>query len=624
MTALSPSQQSQPSALAFAAQWSGALAALIAVAASVAGIGLAVLQLVYAEAIYPGVSVQGVDLSGLTRAEAVERLSRRFTYAQTPSITFRDGDRSWTAAPAQLGATFAVQETAHAAFAYGRSGSLWADLQDQWWAWYEGTDIAPIIKFDSARAAAYLHSIAAEIETPAVEASLAVNGTKVVVTPGAFGRTVDVAATIDTIVGPIRALRGADVPLVIEEFRPAVLDASAQAAIAETILGQPLNLVIENAYPDDPGPWTFTQQQLAQMLIIHRVEEASGARYEVALDSAKLRSFLETLAPLVESKPQNARFIFNDETRELQLIPGQEARDGRALDVAATIQNINAQAVAGRHTIPLVFTVTPPQVGNDATAAQLGITGLVSSHVSYFAGSSPERINNIKVGASAFHGALIPPGGTFSFNEILGDISLDTGFSEALIIYGGRTIKGVGGGICQVSTTVFRTAFYGGYPIVERYSHAYRVGYYEQGGYGPGLDATVFSPVVDFKFLNDRQSWLLIEAYVYPRNNALEFKFYSADDGRKVKVSPADIKNVVPAPPDKYEEDPELPPGEIKQVDYKADGADTVVIRTVERDGKVLWEDAIRTHYLPWQAVFRYGPGAALPEGAVIAPTSSP
>jgi vancomycin resistance protein YoaR len=622
MTSISASYPSQESPFNNITRWLAALAALLVIAASTLGIGLGAMELAYANVMYPGVSVRGIDLSGLDKAEASDLLSRAFTYPQTPSFTFRDGDKAWTATPAELGATFAVEETVNRAFAYGRSGNLRLDLEDQFWAWYEGTDIAPVMIFDPNRATAYLNSIASQIDTPPVEAALTVNGTQVSVTPGAYGRTVNVGGTLDQIVTPLKNLGSADVPLVIVEYRPGVLDASQQAAIAQTILSQPMTLVVEAPRPGDPGPWTFDQTQLASMLVINRIEDANGARYEVGLDAAQLTPFLETLAPLLEIKPKDAGFIFNDETRELELISGREAVDGRLLNVAATIQNINAQAVAGNHTIPLLFDIVAPQIGNNTKAADLGITGLVSDQVTYFAGSSAERINNIRTGSAAFHGVFIPPGGTFSFNEILGDISLDTGFSEALIIYAGRTIKGVGGGICQVSTTAFRAAFFGGYPIVERHSHAYRVGYYEKG-FGPGLDATIFSPVADFKFTNDRDAWLLIETYVY-RDGVLQFKFYSRDDGRKVTVGAPDVKNVVPAPNDKYEENPELKQDEIKQVDFKADGADTVVLRKVERDGQVLWEDAIRTHYLPWQAVYQYGPGTTLPEGANAEATPTP
>ena len=146
------------------------------------------------------------------------------------------------------------------------------------------------------------------------------------------------------------------------------------------------------------------------------------------------------------------------------------------------------------------------------TARELGITELVSQGVTYFLGSAATRVKNIATSAGKFHGVIVGPGETFSFDEFLGDVSLDQGYAEALIIFNGRTIKGVGGGVCQVSTTAFRAAYQAGFPIVERWPHAYRVSWYERG-FGPGLDATVFAPEVDFKFKNDTPYHLLIETY---------------------------------------------------------------------------------------------------------------
>jgi vancomycin resistance protein YoaR len=192
-------------------------------------------------------------------------------------------------------------------------------------------------------------------------------------------------------------------------------------------------------------------------------------------------------------------------------------------------------------------------------------------------------------------------------------VSLDTGFAEALIIYGGRTIRGVGGGVCQVSTTVFRAAYFGGFPIIERYSHAYRVSYYERGDTwrGPGLDATVYAPLVDFKFQNDLDAWLLMEVSVNPAASRLTWRFYSTSDGRQVTVSEPTVQNVVPAPDPLYEEDASLAAGQVKQVDYAAEGADVSVVRTIVRDGVQVnaGERAMTTHYQPWRAVFNYGPG---------------
>jgi vancomycin resistance protein YoaR len=251
-----------------------------------------------------------------------------------------------------------------------------------------------------------------------------------------------------------------------------------------------------------------------------------------------------------------------------------------------------------------------------STAEELGIRQVVSVYTSYFYGSSGPRIQNITTASARFHGVLVAPGETFSMAQVLGDVSLDSGYAEALIIYGDRTIKGVGGGVCQVSTTLFRTAFFGGYPVDERYAHAYRVSYYEltpSGGVDPdlaGLDATVFAPVVDFKFTNNSDAWLLMETYVNEAARTLTWKFYSTDDGRTVDWTTTGPRNLVEPPEPLYEENPELAKNEIKQVDWAAEGADVAVTRTVTRGGAVLFSDTFNTHYLPWQARYQYGPGS--------------
>ena len=199
--------------------------------------------------------------------------------------------------------------------------------------------------------------------------------------------------------------------------------------------------------------------------------------------------------------------------------------------------------------------------------------------------------------------------------EQLGDVNLDEGYAEAWIILGDRTIKGVGGGVCQVSTTLFRTVFNAGYPVVERHPHAYRVGYYEQRSDGShnsklaGLDATVYVPVVDFKFTNDSDHWLLMETYVYEGYRQLLWRFYSTSDGRTVDWSTSGLKNKKDPPDPIYEENPDLAKGEIKQVDWAVEGGTVTITRDVYRDGQKLWQDIFKTKYQPWAAVCQYGPG---------------
>ena len=574
----------------------------------------------YSGRIYPGVSVAGVELSGLPPQQAANLLARRLSYPETGKIVFKDKDKLWVATPLQVGLFLDAQNSAMQAYHYGRQGDPLTRWFSQLRAWYSGQNLAPQLVYDERMAQNYLEQIAAQVDRPTVEASLSVNGTQVVVHPGQVGHTLDVSATLQPLQARLTSLTDGLLPVVSYETPPAILDVSQQAELARKILSTPLVLKVPGAQDGDPGPWKFEPAQLAEMLTIQRQQGAQAPVYQVGLNAEQLRTFLQGLAPKLQRDPQDARFTFNDQTHQLDLI--DHAVIGRSLDVDATIQAINDQLGKGEHSVDLVMNTTQPAVADDATAQKLGIKELVSQQTTYFYGSSSARIQNISTAASRFHGVLVPPGAVFSMGSVLGDVSLDTGYAEALIIYGNRTIQGVGGGVCQVSTTLFRTVFFGGFPVMERYPHAYRVYYYELDRAGndnakmAGLDATVYEPMVDFKFKNDTSYWLLMETYVDVKARSLTWKFYSTSDGRSVQWNTSGLQNVIEPPDPLYQENPDLAQGQINQVDWAVEGADVSVDRTVMRDGKVYFTDQYNTHYLPWRAVFEYGPGTKLPKDA--------
>lgn len=567
----------------------------------------------YSGQTYPGVSVAGLDVSGLSPEESAAFLEGRLDYPERGRILLRDGEKIWLASPAQLGFYLDAESTALAAYQFGRRGGPATRFSEQFDSLFGGVNLPAAYVFDERGAYTFLSGIAAQTDLPTVEASLSVSGTDVVVQPGQVGRDLDITATLEALKAHMQTLSDGEVPLVVYETPPVILDVEEQAALASQILSAPLTLNLPDAGEDDPGPWTFDQEVLARMLTIERVTSPEGERYQVGLQAEILSSFLEGIAPELLRSRQDARFIFNDDTRQLEVI--QPAVIGRELDVHGTIQSVNTRLLAGEHDIPLEIVFTEPEVGDGASAEQLGITELVSEHTSYFYGSSAARIQNIQAASARFHGLLVPPGATLSMADALGNVTLDEGYAEALIIFGGRTIQGVGGGVCQVSTTFFRTAFLGGFPIVERNPHAYRVGYYEQTAGGridskwAGLDATVYVPLVDFKFTNDSPNWLLMETYVSAQARTLTWKFYSTSDGRTVEWETSGLKNRVPPPDPLYEENPDLDKGEVKQVDWEAEGADVSITRRVTRNGEVIITDTFNTHYLAWRAVFQYGPG---------------
>lgn len=575
-------------------------------------------QLAYAGRIFPGVSVAGVDLSGLSPSDAALKLSQTLSYPITGKVLFRDGDRVWVASPAELGMVFDASASAMAAYQHGRSGGLFSALSGQVSARGLGADVPPVILFDQRVAYTYLQNIASQVDQSVVEASLRVEGTNVASEPGRLGRSLNLDATLVYLAGQLQSFRDGEVPLVIQETAPKLLDVSSQAEAARRILSQPLTISIPNYREGDPGPWTYDIAVLANMLSVEVVDNNGVAEMRVGLDPVTMREALNDLKVFVDRNPKNARFVFNDGTGQIE--PISASAIGRVMDVEASIAAINEALLRGEHNVNLIVAEQAPAVQDTATGAELGVVQLVAEQTTYFYGSSESRIQNIVTAAGEYHGLLVAPGETFSMGSVLGDVSLENGYAEALIIYGGRTIKGVGGGVCQVSTTLFRTVFMAGFPVVERYSHAYRVSYYEMDASGAvdnqyaGLDATVYFPLVDFKFKNDTSHWLLMETYVNVAARTLTWKIYSTDDGRSVTWETTGPMNTVPAPEPIFEENPELDANEIKQVDYAAEGADVTVTRTVWKDGLVYFTDRFQTHYEPWAAICQFGPGSDSPK----------
>ncbi len=250
-------------------------------------------------------------------------------------------------------------------------------------------------------------------------------------------------------------------------------------------------------------------------------------------------------------------------------------------------------------------TVSDPEL-TLAKANQFGIEELIGVGKSNYTHSIPERVHNVLLASSKFHGVLIQKGEEFSFNKIVGDISAATGYQPAYIIKSGKTVLGDGGGVCQVSTTLFRAALNSGLPIVERVAHAYRVGYYENDS-KPGFDATVFSPYADFKFKNDTPAAILIQMVVNKNTNELTFEFYGRKDGRQIFISQPTLYDVQPPPPPLYQDDPTIKRGVTKQVDFAAWGGKTNFSYKVARDGQILFEKNFYSSYRPWQAVYLVG-----------------
>ncbi|HSB67188.1 MAG TPA: peptidoglycan binding domain-containing protein, partial [Anaerolineales bacterium] len=337
---------------------------------------------IYDGRIFPGVTVGGVDVSGLSTQQAASLLTQQLDYPKRGKIVLQEGSHLWTATPGDLGLFLDAQTTALAAYNLGRTGDLSTRLADQWRAWSQGITLPPWFVFDKRIGQYYLQGIAEQVDRPIIEASLGVNGMEVEVHSGQVGRSLDIDAALNSLDVQMKTLTDGLVPLVVHETPPVILDAEAEAKQARQILSAALVLQIPNPEQGDPGPWSFEPVALAQMLTIQRIKTDTAETYQVGLNPDALRNFLLNIAPGLSRNPQNARFIFNDDTRKLEVI--QSAVIGRALDVDASLAQINQQILAGQHAVSLVMQTTNPAATDSTTGESLGITELTSSYTSYF------------------------------------------------------------------------------------------------------------------------------------------------------------------------------------------------------------------------------------------------
>lgn len=323
---------------------------------------------------------------------------------------------------------------------------------------------------------------------------------------------------------------------------------------------------------------------------------------EQALDEA-----IDGLADQIDIPVENALFQFSDgrvvhfKASHNGMKVNKDVAKKRFAEVLIKSQNQGQNLTIALPVDTLIPSITTDQVNS------FGIKEHIGRGYSEFQGSIPGRIHNVALAALRINGLLIKPGETFSFVDAVGDISAATGYQSAYIIKEGRTVLGDGGGVCQVSSTLFRAALATGLPILERHAHAYRVHYYEEGGFKPGIDATVFAPSVDLKIKNNTPNYILIQSKADTKNLTLTIDFYGTSDGRHVEIFNHKVWGESPPPPALYQDDPTLSPGVIRQVDFAAWGAKASFQYRVTRNGETLEDTTFTSSFRPWQAVYLRG-----------------
>jgi len=561
---------------------------------------LIIWQFWHTSRIFGGVQVAGVPVGGLTRAQALDELAQRLHDYTAPPVTLYYGEQQWPIPAAHLQVHSDLLGAVNQAYLAGRQGSGGQRIATQIMALLGGVNLDPAITFDTDTVRQAINEIAAQVRQP----GLAARQIGEVTLPAEAGVDVDLDRTLGQLLTALQDPAAAlvRIPLVVE-LTPATTPAPGATADTPVVeLLPPLQLHDER----------YGLHLALDPVLLQKIVRPTEPRQ---IDEAALRQPLIDWAQQLDIAPQNARLRFNRDTGGVTVL--QPSQVGRRLDIEATLPAVRDALIAGRTQAPLVMAEAPPAVDMNRIA-EMGIRELVASGTSYFKGSSAARVHNIVVAAEQFEGLVIPPGEIFSFNEGVEDVSAANGFEDSLIIWGDQTATGVGGGVCQVSTTVFRAAYNAGFPIVERYNHGYIVDWYGE----PGLDATIFTPTVDFRFRNDTGAYLLIDPVVDTANGIITFNFYGTKPNRQVTIgAPVQSEIKDPAPPE-YRIDESLAPGQRKQVEWQQRGMTVTVTRSIVENGTTR-TDTITSHYQPWRAVYLVAPGTEIPATATPASTST-
>jgi vancomycin resistance protein YoaR len=515
------------------------LALIAAAAMLVVAIALFAFRAAYADKVYPAVAVGDVNVGGMTVDQAAAAVEERAEAMEQGTITFTYQGQTWSPTLSEIGASVDVDTSVDTAWELGRSDNAVMRLgfaNDL----LRGDQRVPLrTTVDRARLASWFASVNADIDQRAVDASLVVDGGEVTISPEHNGIVVDEAAATDLVLGALDELEPVSTTLPTKTELPKI-HADELAGPRDDLaaaLGTPVVVTF------DDEKWEIDPADLTGFLTVETTAGDNGPSVDLAFDRNALANYLrDTFSGDVNRSPVDARIAWSAEKGGLVSL--DKSVNGAALRSTAFADAVAESFLGDRGPVEVPVVLTKPAVDSNNLAA-LGIDGLLSRGDSNFAGGSETRDNNIYVGVDLLNGELVAPGEEFSFNHAVGEITYDKGFTDAGVIENGIIGRDVGGGICQVSTTVFRAALLSGMPITEWTWHSMRLSGYERDGWSAGFDASILQsgsdPAYwgDFKFKNETDGYMLVQSWTeYPY---VIVEIYGNDDGRTVSLSDTQI-----------------------------------------------------------------------------------
>ena len=533
-----------------------------------------------------GVRIAGIDVGGKTPGEARAVLERKAREIASLPVTFRVGTKSWQLQPRHLGVRV---DWGAAVDAVRRQGEGFGPLRGfrRLDMRFFGADVAPPTQVYDAALRSKLDEIEEAVNVPHREASIVLHGLTPEIVPSRAGHVLDRHAAATTIVRALASLKREPVGLPVAGDAPKVTagDLTVAQAQVRTALAAPLHLTLGNTR------WNLRPPRIARLL-----ELPADGRRSLRIAGPEADKWLDALAKRVNRPPTDADWAIS--SSGITVIPD---RPGYLLDVRRSAKTIlRAALVTAPELRSAKLVVERVEAKRSAAEARaMNIKGLVAGYQTFY-GGDPNRIHNVQLVSHLVDKHVIAPGETFSFNQTTGARTADKGFKEAPVIINGELKTGLGGGVCQVSTTVFNAAYEAGLPIMSRTNHALYISHYPQG-----RDATVNYPDVDLKFVNDTGHWLLLRTWV--GSSSLTVTLYGTPVDRSVVSETAPLKVTGP-PPVKRVPDPSLFVGE-RVVEETGEPSRTTSVRrkVYDSSGKLLYDALFYSSYRGEPTIVRVG-----------------
>ncbi len=513
-----------------------------------------------------GTRIAGVDVGGLSTAQATRVLERRAAAVNAVPITFTAGSKRWRISAKRLEVQVDWKAAVEAARERGDGFGPVQGLRRLSVRFF-GAEVTPPTRVYAPALAYYVAKIQRGLDAAPRDAAIALKGLKPVIVPAQPGVVLDRETADDVVVRALAGFRRATPVALPVRTKPAgVTEVRLRRALTQTrvALSAPVRLELGRR------TWRLPRWRVAQLL-----ELPSDGTTRLSIGGPAADHYFELLGRRVANAPVDAGFAVHPGGR-VTITP---AKPGRQLDPQKASNAVLTAALSRTVRTAQLSVVAAQPERSTADAQAMGVRNIVSSYETIYGGDA-NRIHNVQLVAHLVDGALIAPGKEFSFNATTGERTAEKGFLEAPVIVNGELQTGLGGGVCQVSTTVFNAAFEAGLPITARTNHALYISHYPQG-----RDATVNYPDTDLKFVNDTGRWLLLRTFVGP--TSLVVNLYGTPTGRRVEAETGPL-NVVGAVPIRKVSDPSLPKGQQVVEEYGQPPRSTSVTRTVYApNGKV-------------------------------------